>query len=96
MGRVQTAILGKLAKDPVQVLDIVDVPQGLDTVMDLVPFQHFHDLMVFIVQHAAYFGEGQSTVDPKVLKGPRGNPQQFSDLIGFEPFFVRLLVLVFQ
>jgi len=29
MGRVQTAILDKLSKDPVQVFDIIDVAQNL-------------------------------------------------------------------
>lgn len=88
MGRVQTIVHGKLTKDPVQVPDIIDILQDLDSILDLVPFQDFHNLMVLIIQYPAYLGIWQCPIDSKVLEGPWGNAQQFPDLIGLEPLFV--------
>ena len=64
--------------------------------MDLVLFQYLHDFMVLVIEDPADFGVGEGAVDAKVLQGARRDAQQFSDFIGFKPFFVRLLVLVFQ
>ena len=64
--------------------------------MDLVLLQYFHDFMVLIIEDPADLGVGEGAVDAKVLQSARRDAQQFPDLIGFEPFFVRLLVLVFQ
>lgn len=86
VGRVQTAVLGKLAKDPIEMFDVIDVSQNLYPVMDLVLFQDLHDLIVFIVQHTPDLGKGQCPVDPQILKGSGRYPEKFPDFIGLEPF----------
>lgn len=70
MGRVQTAVLGKLGQHGVQVFDIIDLFH-LQVVMDLVAFQYLHDLMVLVIKDTPYLGKGKGPVDAKVLEGPR-------------------------
>lgn len=53
---VQSAVLGELDKYTIQMFDIIDVLQTLDSVMNLVLFQHLHDLMVLIIEHSPDFG----------------------------------------
>lgn len=77
--------------------DIIDFLQNQSKlVQDLILFQYRHYLMVFVVQHPAYFGKGQCPIDPKVLQGSWRNAQEFSDLIGFEPFLWSLAILVLK
>lgn len=64
---VQSVILGELGKYTIQMLDIIDVLQTLNSVMNLVLFQHLHNLMVLIIEHSPDFGIRQCPIDAKVL-----------------------------
>jgi hypothetical protein len=50
MGGVQSAVLRKLVEYAIKVLDVIDfLQEPLNSVMDLVLFQNFHDFMVLVV-----------------------------------------------
>lgn len=72
MSGVQATVLGNLAKDPVQMGNVIDILQTfLKCGVDLVTLQDFGDFTMIVVEHATNPGIGQCSVDAKVLQGPR-------------------------